>query len=223
MTTTWKTMLRTAAALTWAIGMPNAATSQVTKVIKEHAAKKVEQHKAAADSTIIHATDKAVDSSLTKSSRAIDTVVGFGGKVIDTSLNRIESAAATVGKKLTGGSNAANPFAADLATGHAVIRTIEFAGNGDQPTAIGEEALRQLASALGAVTGTFLIEVDADPSGDAAADLALTQRRATVVKSRLIAAGIQETRLFTVGYGSTHPVASAPTSSNTRIELTKIQ
>ena len=222
MRTTCKIMLRTAA-LAWALGTPNAATSQVTKAIKEHAAKKVEQHKAAADSTIIHATDKAVDSTLTKSSRAIDTVVGFGGKVIDTSLNRVESAAATVGKKLTGGSNAANPFAADLATGHAVIRTIEFAPKSDQLTATGEDALRQLAGALSALTGTFLIEVDADPSGDAAADLALTQRRATAVKARLIAAGVPETRLFAVGYGSAHSGASASTSSNARVELTKIQ
>lgn len=222
MTSSWKFLLRLAA-LAWAIGIPEIATAQVAKVIKEHAAKKVEQHKAAADSTIIHATDKAVDSTLVKSSRAVDTVVGFGGKIIDTSLNRVESAASTVGNKLTGGGAAAKPFAADLAAGHAVIRTIEFAPNSDQPTAAAEGVLRQLASALGTVPGTFLIEVDADPSGDAAADLALTQRRATAVKSRLTAGGIPETRLFTVGYGSTHPAASTAPTSNARIELTKIQ
>jgi len=47
---------------------PDVVDGQIVKTIKDHAAKKVDDRKKAADSTIVHATDKAVDSTLAKTS-----------------------------------------------------------------------------------------------------------------------------------------------------------
>ena len=63
-----------------------------------------------------------------------------------------------------------------------------------------------------------------DSSGDAAKNVTLSESRAVAVKNRLVAAGIDASRIVTKGHGSANPVASNDTpegmAKNRRIEMT---
>ncbi len=63
-----------------------------------------------------------------------------------------------------------------------------------------------------------------DSSGDAAKNVTLSESRAVSVKNRLVAAGIDASRIATKGYGAANPVASNDTpegmAQNRRIEVT---
>jgi len=67
------------------------------------------------------------------------------------------------------------------------------------------------------------IEGHTDNSGDAKADLVLSEKRAYVVASALMALGVDCKRLIQVGFGSTKPVAQNDTpegkAANIRITL----
>ena len=73
----------------------------------------------------------------------------------------------------------------------------------------------------------FEIGGHTDSDGDAAANLALSQRRADAVKTQLVALGIATDRLTTKGYGSTKPIADNATfegkAENRRVEFTIVQ
>jgi OOP family OmpA-OmpF porin len=53
------------------------------------------------------------------------------------------------------------------------------------------------------------VAVHAEPGGNAAVALALTQRRAELVARRLVAHGVDAGRVEAVGYGVTQPVAAS--------------
>ena len=206
------------------LGVPAVASAQLGSIIKQRAQKKVTDRKQAAESTLVHATDKAVDSTLEKTGRAVDTVVSKGSVVMDTVINKTSSAVGSAGKALKGGGGS-DHIAADLATGRAVVAGIKFTTGGTDPTSGSEGALRSLAKALMATQGPYLIEGHVDASGDPAADQTLSQARATAVKAKLVAAGVPEGRLFAMGFGSTRPATgnSSTTSGNARIEVAKMQ
>jgi len=69
------------------------------------------------------------------------------------------------------------------------------------------------------------IEGHTDSTSTAAYNQGLSERRAAAVKAYLVAAGIDNARLSSAGYGATKPVASNDTalgrSQNRRVELTK--
>jgi outer membrane protein OmpA-like peptidoglycan-associated protein len=69
----------------------------------------------------------------------------------------------------------------------------------------------------------FLVEGHTDNVGTDAVNLALSQRRADVVKEKLVAAGVAADRMTTIGYGAKFPKASNNTAAgrqqNRRVEI----
>ena len=207
------------------VGVPHAASAQLGSIIKQRAQKKVTDRKEAAESTLVHATDKAVDSTLEKTSRGVDTVVSKGSVVMDTVINKTSRGVSTAGKAIVGKGGSSDHIAADLATGRVVVEGIKFTTGGTDPTSGSDGTIRSLAKALLATEGTYLVEGHVDASGDPGVDQTLSQGRAAAVKAKLVAAGVPEGRLFAMGFGSTRPASgnSSTTSGNARIEVAKMQ
>jgi outer membrane protein OmpA-like peptidoglycan-associated protein len=70
---------------------------------------------------------------------------------------------------------------------------------------------------------TVRIEGHTDSVGDAAANQALSERRAAAVRDALLARGVDAARVEAIGFGATHPVAANRTESgrqkNRRIDI----
>ncbi|MFN2398479.1 MAG: OmpA family protein [Gemmatimonadaceae bacterium] len=121
-------------------------------------------------------------------------------------------------------------LAAHLTAGHAVIQEIRFVGNTDRITAASGVHIERLAKLVAARPDTFLIEGHTDGTGNPAVDQALSEKRAAVVKSRLMAAGVSGVRLYVAGFGATRPLTVAngdtasrgPPHGNARIEVVKV-
>lgn len=122
----------------------------------------------------------------------------------------------------------ADTLAAQLAAGRAVMRGIRFVENTDRLMAASSVQIERLADHIGALPDTFLIEGHTDGSGNSAADQALSEKRAAVVKSRLMAAGVSGVRLFVAGFGATRPLTASNGETarrgprNARIEVVKV-
>ncbi|MEW6767113.1 MAG: OmpA family protein [Pseudomonadota bacterium] len=67
---------------------------------------------------------------------------------------------------------------------------------------------RLIATALRCPTANIEVAGHTDSDGDAAANMSLSEKRAQAVADYLVQAGLPNTRLKAVGYGSTKPVAS---------------
>lgn len=119
-------------------------------------------------------------------------------------------------------------LAAHLAAGRAVIHEIRFVRNTDRITAASGVHIERLAQLLFALPDTFLIEGHTDATGNPAVDQALSEKRAAVVKSRLMAAGVSGVRLFVAGFGAARPLtnsdgeASSRGQRNERLEMVKV-
>ena len=205
---------------------PCRADGQVWKKIKEAAKAKVEEQKAKTATHVVEAAGAVVDSGLNKSGRGVDSAVSKASTVADTAMNATERGV----KGVVGG--VANAFKGDalqqdLANGRAVVPGIRFPAASDQLEPSSDGPIARLAKALLATTGSFLVEAHTTPGSDATADQALTDRRAGVVKARLVAAGVPAARLFSMGLGSTRPSAQATTKGAApradRIEVSRIQ
>jgi outer membrane protein OmpA-like peptidoglycan-associated protein len=199
------------------------ARAQVLKQIKESTAKKVEARKERLDSTVVRTAGQVVDSTLEKTNRGADAVVGKVGSAIDTAVSKTERGIASA---FAGGDDDEDRLAAMLKTGRAVLRDVEFAAGSDTVPERAGGTLRGLAGALKEVAGTFLIEAHTEPGGDPAAAQALSERRAASVKAKLIELGIPAERLFAIGHGASRPAqdgsAGTPTS-HARIEVARMQ
>jgi outer membrane protein OmpA-like peptidoglycan-associated protein len=193
-----------------ALSTPHSAEAQLFDRIRDKAAEHLEAHKARADSAVEQAALRAVDSTLEKTSRGLDSGVTVAGRVIDTTLNRMEETAYGV---IQGDRKNADGFARALASGGLVLEEIEFVTNSPELTRAGRQVLEQLAEAVRVTPGTFLIEGYADAAGDSAAIRALSEHRAAAVKASLVSAGIPAGRLFARGCAS---------ASAARIELSKV-
>jgi outer membrane protein OmpA-like peptidoglycan-associated protein/uncharacterized protein YidB (DUF937 family) len=98
-------------------------------------------------------------------------------------------------------------------------------GSAVLPTAAGPE-LRRAADRINALPAGTVIEIGGhtDNTGDASANLALSQRRADAVRDALMRDGVDGSRLVAKGYGETRPIASNDTTDgrlrNRRTEFT---
>ena len=114
-------------------------------------------------------------------------------------------ATAQEGRREVGGSpadtRAADSFAFDLSAGRLVLPRIIFDPGGTRIDPSSAGTLRALAAALHRTTGTYLVEAHTSPGRDAQA---LSDRRAAAVRTWLIAAGVDASRLYAAGFGATH-------------------
>lgn len=65
---------------------------------------------------------------------------------------------------------------------------------------------------------TILVEGHTDASGPEDYNQTLSEKRAQAVKNALIQKGVQEVRIYTVGYGETQPISSDP-AQNRRVSI----
>jgi outer membrane protein OmpA-like peptidoglycan-associated protein len=108
-----------------------------------------------------------------------------------------------------------------------VIRSAYFGSNSSSPTAKVYEVLRQVADAMQADPRMRLeVEGHSDVSGRTGRNLALSQRRAEVVRRLLIGFGVAPERLTARGYGESRPVNDNDTlekrAYNRRVEFRRL-
>ena len=194
----------------------SSAQGNVMKRIKEQAAAKAKARKDSIDNHLVSAAGSVVDSAVGKTGRGVDSTMSKVGRVTDTLMNKTERGVAGLAK---GGKE--NRIGPALAGGRAVLPELAFEPGTARFAASAAESLAQLAEALKATTGTWLVEAHVGADADPAAAQALTQERAVAVKTELVARGVPAERLFAMGLGATRPpTVGAPT---TRIEVAKMQ
>jgi outer membrane protein OmpA-like peptidoglycan-associated protein len=113
-------------------------------------------------------------------------------------------------------------LAAQLGQGRVVLREVRFAPGSDRINQSSAIVLRELARALVANAGVFLIEGHTDAAHDAASAQLLSEQRAVAVKAWLVSEGVAAGRLLAVGYGASRPVRPDG-RRNARIEVTRVQ
>lgn len=121
------------------------------------------------------------------------------------------------------GSDSAARFAAALIAGRLVVRGISFNSGGATIHPSSVETLRTLAAALQRTTGTYLIE--SHTRGGRGAQ-ALSDRRAAAVRTWLLGAGVDPSRLYAAGFGGTRPRAppsgGGAKQASDRIEVSRV-
>jgi outer membrane protein OmpA-like peptidoglycan-associated protein len=120
------------------------------------------------------------------------------------------------------GDHPAGGLAQQLAQGRVVLREIRFAPGSDRISHSSSPVLQELAQALVASSGVFLIEGHTDPATDAGSAQLLSERRAVAVKAWLVSEGVAAGRLLAVGYGASRP-GRTNQKHNARIEVTRVQ
>jgi outer membrane protein OmpA-like peptidoglycan-associated protein len=115
-----------------------------------------------------------------------------------------------------------NQLAGQLGEGRVVLRDIHFAPGSDRIDPSSDSVLRDLAGALVASAGVFLVEGHTDLMRDSEFAQHLSEQRAAAVKARLVSEGVAANRLLAVGYGASRP-ARTDHRHNARIEVTRVQ
>jgi len=112
--------------------------------------------------------------------------------------------------------------------GKVTFKNLTFASGSSAISGATAAEVDNLAAILKAYPDVKLqIDGYTDSTGNADSNVTLSQSRADAVKSRLIAQGVDESRLMTTGHGSANPIASNDTkegqSQNRRIEASIIK
>ena len=112
------------------------------------------------------------------------------------------------------------------ADGRAVLDGVRFETGSATLTAASRAVLDPVAATLRQHAGLQLrVEGHTDSAGDAAANRALSERRAAAVVDYLAGAGVERHRLTAVGHGEDRPIASNETEAgrrqNRRVELVR--
>jgi len=175
-----------------------------------------------ATSVVSTAADKVVETTAEVASTATDAVTTTFGNINDAALKALEGisfAAGSVGDKM-------KSFIADGGEGEGRFRfnNLTFAsGSANIDGESGVEA-DNLAAILKAYPDIKVaIEGYTDSQGNPDSNVTLSQKRAQAVQVRLVAAGIDGSRMTTEGFGAANPVADNETpegrAQNRRIEV----
>jgi outer membrane protein OmpA-like peptidoglycan-associated protein len=145
-------------------------------------------------------------------SSTMGAVADAAGEMIDT----------TIISAIGGSGQPSGPqdLAAGLASGRLVLANLRFVEGTAQVDPSSGPLVIQLAAALIANAGQFLVEAHVDGSDPVAAQ-SLSDQRAAAVKSALIANGVQPMQLMAAGYGASRPIPGASTSA--RVEIARTQ
>ena len=203
-----------AAVATVAISLaPRGASAQILDRIKQQTADKLKDKKKAADDKVVGAAGQVVDSVAEKSARGVDSAVTRTSNTLNAAVDRTEQ---TVSGAFKGGGE--NALAKQLAAGRVVLTDIRFAEDGTL-TAASLETVRTLAKLMKAGTDTWVIEAHVVAG---AGDQPLSEQRARVIKGSLIEEGMEMSRIFARGLGSTRPAGGAGAPAD-RIEILRMQ
>ncbi len=211
-----------------ALALPRPAEAQLWKQVRDRAAQRVIEKKMEAETKAVTKTGEVVDSSLAPASRGADTAMAKAGAAADTGMNAAERGVTGAVKGLGGfarglrgggGAKDAATLRKELATGRTMLTALEFKKGGDKLDKKADAALKELAGALLAETGVFLIESHTADAKNATENHALAHRRSGAVKARLVELGVPATRLLAVGIASGNkPAKDVPA---TRIEIAR--
>jgi len=157
------------------------------------------------------------------SGQAKQTVKDVTGQTMDYTANAANS---VVGKALSPGGEVAKSnvqdlkdIAAALASGRVVLTQIRFQEHTATLDPSNGPLLVQLAQALLATPGQYLIEGHVDRTEGNQAQV-LSEQRAATVKNALVSSGVPPMQLVSAGYGATRPLT---TGSSARIEIARTQ
>jgi len=164
------------------------AEAQLFGQIKDMAKRKAAEATARTAGRVLDASGKAVDSTLEKGTRTLDTVVTQTSRAVGSGLVATPAPASV------------DRLARQLAGGRVELPAVRFVAGSDKldPSSVAD--VEMLAAALRATTGVFAIEVGLAPGPDAQL---LAMRRAADLQARLVAAGVEPVRLFATGVAST--------------------
>lgn len=117
-------------------------------------------------------------------------------------------------------------YRALMEDGRMTLEGIEFDSGSDRLRPASDSALRLVAAAIRARADLKEeVEGHTDNEGAEAVNLALSQRRAKAVVTRLVALGAPAGQLTSAGYGASRPIASNDTPAgrqrNRRVELVR--
>jgi len=204
----------------WSATPTTVHAQSILKRIKDQAARKVQNGRAKIDSTVTNTATAAVDSAVTRTTRGADAVAG---RVTSVANGALAATGQGVTRALTGGAgDPTRELASVLAQGRLVLDSLRFAAGSEQLDASADALITRLAGALATTTGTMLIEGHVDATTAPADAQSLSQKRASALKARLVAAGVPAGRLLAVGYGASRPNAANP-RANARIEIVRAQ
>ena len=119
------------------------------------------------------------------------------------------------------------PYDALETEGRVVLEGVRFETGSAALTAGSEAALAEVAALLRERPSLRVrVEGHTDSAGSADANRRLSERRARAVRDRLVASGVEGSRLEAVGVGADRPVASNATEAgrrqNRRVELVRL-
>ena len=173
--------------------------------------------------TTVAAPIEAAKDVTTDAASAVTNVFGKVNDAALSALNSISFAAGSVGEQMMG-------FIKGGAEGDGRFRfnNLNFASGSDVIDAASQVEVDNLAAILNAYTDVKVnIEGYTDSQGNAESNQALSQRRAEAVRLKLLAAGINDARITSQGFGAENPIADNETSEgraqNRRIEVVIIK
>jgi outer membrane protein OmpA-like peptidoglycan-associated protein len=151
----------------------------------------------------------------------VDNTLTSGSDLVKSNVQSTAGGLGGVGQALFQGAKAQDPkdLTAALASGRVVLKELRFQEHTGTLDPSSGPLLAQLAQALQATPGQFLVEAHVEKVEEPRAQ-ALSDQRAAAVKSALVSLGVPATQLVATGYGASRPLSSG---SSARVEIARTQ